>query len=124
MISEQEKTRLLKQYDKRHKGVLEERHGDDLHTEMQYHLLKIGKALGYDPVVANNDRSKSETKNTIQLIDVIRFEKNSNRTVCAFEVEKSTSIYSAILRLSDLAFSLSDIRVHCLSSFPTAARRM
>lgn len=128
-LSEEEKAKLLKQYDKRHKGVLSERHEDDLHTEMQYHLLKIGRALGYDPVVASNDRSKSygeasfsficredfpelpvdkETGNTIKLIDVIWFEKNSNRAVCAFEVEKSTSIYSGILRLSDLGFSLTD----------------
>ncbi len=96
---------------------------------MQYHLLKIDKSLGYDPIAASNDRSKcygemnfsfislanfpaltldKDTKNTIQLIDVIWFEKDSSLTVCAFEVEKSTSIYSGILRLSDLAISLSD----------------
>ncbi len=129
VISEEDKAKLLKQYDKRHKEVLHEKQEEDLHTEMQYHLLKIGKALGYDPIAASNDRSKkygqvnfsfislnsfpelpidSETKSTIQLIDVIWFEKNSNRTVCAFEVEKSTSIYSGILRLSDLAISLAD----------------
>jgi type II restriction enzyme len=128
-LSDEEKVKLLKQYDRRHKEVLSEKHEEDLHTEMQYHLLKIGRALGYDPIVAINDRSKSygeanfsficreefpdlpvdkETGNTIKLIDVIWFEKNSNRTVCAFEVEKSTSIYSGILRLSDLAFSLQD----------------
>ncbi|HWA34644.1 MAG TPA: hypothetical protein VG737_10965 [Cyclobacteriaceae bacterium] len=127
VISEEDKGKLLKQYDRRHREVLDEKHEEDLHTEMQYHLIKIGKALGYDPVVASNDRSKSwddvsfsfmclpdfpelpvdkETKNTIQLIDAIWFEKNSNRIVCAFEVEKSTSIYSGILRLTDLAFSL------------------
>ena len=39
---------------------------------------------------------------------MIWFEKDTNRTVCAFEVEKSTSIYSRILRLSDLAFSFAD----------------
>lgn len=129
VLSEEEKSKLLKQYDKRHNEVLSEKHEEDLHTEMQYHLLKIGKALGYDPVVASNDRSKSygeasfsficredfpelpvdkETSNTIKLIDVIWFEKSSNRAVCAFEVEKSTSIYSGILRLSDLGFSLTD----------------
>lgn len=128
-LSEEEKAKLLKQYNKRHKEVLSEKHEDDLHTEMQYHLLKIGKALGYDPMVASNDKSKSygeanfsficredfpelpvdkETSNTIKLIDVIWFEKSSNRAVCAFEVEKSTSIYSGILRLSDLGFSLTD----------------
>ena len=129
VISEDEKTKLLKQYDKRHKEVLDEKHEEDLHTEMQFHLLKIGKALGYDPITASNDRSKcygeinfsfisldqfpalnidKETLGTIQLIDVIWFEKGTNKVVCAFEVEKSTSIYSGILRLSDLAFSLPD----------------
>lgn len=128
-LSDEEKAKLLKQYDRRHKEVLSEKHEEDLHTEMQYHLLKIGKALGYDPIVAINDRSKSygeanfsficreefpdlpvdkDTSNTIKLIDVIWFEKNTDRTVCAFEVEKSTSIYSGILRLSDLAFSLKN----------------
>ena len=129
VISEDDKARLLKQYDRRHKEVLSEQHEEDLHTEMQYHLLKVGKALGYDPIAASNDRGKcygeinfsfislktfpelsidKETLNTIQLIDIIWFEKNSNKAVCAFEVEKSTSIYSGILRLSDLAFSFAD----------------
>lgn len=129
VISEDEKTKLLKQYDKRHKEVLDEKHEEDLHTEMQFHLLKVGKALGCDPITASNDRSKcygeinfsfisldkfptlsidKETLSTIQLIDVIWFERGTNKVVCAFEVEKSTSIYSGILRLSDLAFSLSD----------------
>jgi type II restriction enzyme len=129
MISEEEKAKLLKQYDRRHREVLSEKHEEDLHTEMQYHLLKIGKALGYDPIAAVNDRGKchgevnfsfislhkfpempldKETLGTVQLIDVIWFEKNTNKPVCAFEVEKSTSIYSGILRLSDLAFSFTD----------------
>ena len=129
ILSEEEKAKLLKQYDKRHKEVLSEKHEEDLHTEMQYHLLKIGKALGYDPIAAVNDRGKchgevnfsfislnqfpqmpldKETLATVQLIDVIWFEKGTNKVVCAFEVEKSTSIYSGILRLSDLAFSLPD----------------
>jgi len=48
----------------------------------------------------------SDTLNTIKLIDLIWFEKGTDRIVCAFEVEKSTSIYSGILRLTDLSFSL------------------
>lgn len=129
IISDEDKVKLLKQYNKRHKEVLGEKHEEDLHTEMQYHLLKIGKALGYDPIAATNDRGKchgeinfsfislnkfpelnvdKDTLNTIQLIDIIWFEKNNNKAVCAFEVEKSTSIYSGILRLSDLAISFAD----------------
>lgn len=128
-LTEDERAKLLRQYDKRHKEVLSEKGEEDLHTEMQYHLLKVGKALGYDVISAANDRGKchgdqrfsflslpkfpvlnveKDTLNTIQLIDVVWFERGSNRVVCAFEVEKSTSIYSGILRLSDLALSFSE----------------
>ena len=96
---------------------------------MQYHLLKVGKELGYDVIAANNDLSKSYNDNsfsflslekfprlnvepdvqkTICLIDVIWFKKETDKIVCAFEVEKSTSIYSGILRLSDLYYSFRD----------------
>ncbi len=37
---------------------------------------------------------------------MIWFEKGTNKLVSAFEVEKSTSIYSGILRLTDLALTL------------------
>jgi type II restriction enzyme len=115
--------KLLK---KRHTEVLSEQKEEDLHTEMQYLLLKIGDALGYDVVVASNDRSRAyqnqkfsflclsclpamtvdkDTFNTISLIDVLWLEKGTNRVISAFEVEKSTSIYSGILRLGDLAAS-------------------
>ncbi len=90
----------------------QEKQEENLHTEMQYHLLKIGNALGYDVITASNDKSKSyngsnfsfmclsqfpvfslgkETLNTIKLIDVLWFEKNTNNVIAAFEVEKSTS---------------------------------
>ena len=49
-----------------------------------------------------------DTLNTIQLVDVLWFKKGTNIIVAAFEVEKTTSIYSGILRLTDLAFTLSD----------------
>jgi type II restriction enzyme len=47
-----------------------------------------------------------EVLKTISLIDVLWINKASNEIECAFEVEKSTSIYSRILRLVDLASSL------------------
>lgn len=143
-LSEAEKEKLLKQYSQRHKEVLNEQKEEDLHTEMQYHLLKIGKALNYDPVAAANDRGKSysevnfsflcanpfpslniekETLNTIQLIDVIWFEKNGNRPICAFEVEKSTSIYSGILRLSDLAVSMPGLETNLFLVIPDSREK-
>ena len=49
-----------------------------------------------------------KTLSTIKLIDVLWFQKGSNNVLCAFEVEKSTSIYSGILRLTDLSFTIAD----------------
>lgn len=126
-LSEQDREKILKQLQQRHKKVIDEKQEDELHTEVQYQLLKIGHALGYGVIVASNDRSKtykgnkfsffclsefpeldvpSEVFKTICLIDVVWFEKGTNKIVCAFEVEKSTSIYSGILRLTDLSVSL------------------
>ncbi|MCK9409161.1 MAG: type II restriction endonuclease [Bacteriovoracaceae bacterium] len=126
-LSTHEADKILKQFEKRRNGVLKERKEDEVHTEMQFHLVKIGNAIGYDTIVASNDRSRlykdqklsnhcleefpkqdipKDVFTTISLIDVVWFEKGTNRIVCAFEVEKSTSIYSGILRLSDLSFSM------------------
>lgn len=128
-LSSEEVARIEKQIAKRHREVKAEHDEEDLHTEMQYTLLKIGRSLGYDVIAASNDRSKNykgnyfsgmslpffphmavdrETQNTIALIDVVWFQKGTSRAVAAFEVEKSTSIYSGILRLSDLALSFTE----------------
>ena len=128
-LSEAERKKLERLIEKRHLDVQEEKKEENLHTEMQYHLLKIGNALGYDVIAASNDRSKShcgnnfsfislqqfpeinldkETLNTVKLIDVLWFQKNTNNVIAAFEVEKSTSIYSGILRLADLSYTIAD----------------
>jgi type II restriction enzyme len=128
-LSEVERTKFEKNILKRQKEIQEEKLAENLHDEMQYHLLKIGVSLGYDVTPAINDKSKSfggqsfsfislskfpelpcdkETQNTIKLIDVLWFQKETNKIIGAFEVEKSTSIYSGILRLSDLFFSISN----------------
>ncbi|NOY95932.1 MAG: hypothetical protein GXO81_06075 [Chlorobi bacterium] len=126
-LTDKEREKILKQLQKRRQKVVDEKQEDQLHSEMEYHLLKIGNALNYDVIAASNDRSKTyngnkfsfigikefpkidvpkETFGTIKLIDIVWFEKGTNHIVCAFEVEKSTSIYSGILRLTDLSFSL------------------
>lgn len=93
-----------------------------VHTEIQYHLLTLGAEMGLDVWVARNDRSSSyegrtlgalphmsqelptqfnaATQRTIELIDVLWLKGNS--IVSAFEVESTTSIYSGLLRMSDL----------------------
>jgi hypothetical protein len=92
------------------------------HTEIQWHLLKLGSDMGFDLWVARNDRGrawdgnrfgdlprlKSElplqfddaTNRTIELIDVLWLKGGA--IVAAFEVESTTSIYSGLLRMADL----------------------
>ncbi len=111
----------------RHKAVLAEQGEESEHTQIQYLLIKIGRALNYEVYVARNDRHRSydgqsfalltvpqlplldwppEVMETVSLIDVIWLKSGTREIVSAFEVEKSTSIYSGILRLEDLARSI------------------
>lgn len=128
-LSQHERDKLEKLMEKRHSEVKTEKEDENLHSEMQYNLLKIGNALGYDVIAASNDKSKShngnnfsflclakfpemqidtDTASTIKLIDVLWYQKGTNNVIAAFEVEKSTSIYSGILRLTDLSYSIAD----------------
>jgi hypothetical protein len=92
------------------------------HTEIQCALLTLGRDMGFNLWVARNDRSKvwngttlgsipamvnklptqfnEATNRTIELIDVLWLKGNS--IVAAFEVESTTSVYSGLLRMSDL----------------------
>ena len=92
------------------------------HTEIQWLLLKLGSDMGLDVWVAKNDRSREAngrslrdvprlrdnlplqfdeaTTRTVELIDVLWMRKNA--IVAAFEIESTTSIYSGLLRMSDL----------------------
>lgn len=92
------------------------------HTEIQWHLLELGSAMGLDLWVARNDRNREwegrklsefprlaaelprqfdeATMRTIELIDVIWLRKKE--IIAAFEIEHTTTIYSGLLRLSDL----------------------
>lgn len=92
------------------------------HEEMQWLLLRLGGDMGFDVWVARNDRGRQlkgqrftdlpklraelplqfdeATNRTIELIDVLWL--SSNAIVAAFEIESTTSIYSGLLRMSDL----------------------
>ena len=128
-ISEEDRIKIEKKLKKRHKEVISEMEEEDLHTEMQYHIMTIGGSIGYDVIAASNDRSKchngnslsfisldkfpelkvgKDTYKTITLIDAVWFDKGTDNITCAFEVEKSTSIYSGILRLTDLHYSFKN----------------
>ncbi|OYZ48085.1 MAG: hypothetical protein B7Y15_12675, partial [Bacteroidetes bacterium 24-39-8] len=49
-LSQIERKKIEKLIEKRRETVEQEKAEDNLHTEMQFHLLKIGNALGYDVI--------------------------------------------------------------------------
>lgn len=92
------------------------------HTYVQWLLADVGKQLGCNIWIAKNDQNKkykgkrlgelsedsfpnlgmdSESQKAVSLIDVLWL-KGKNQVVAAFEIEQTTSIYSGILRMSDL----------------------
>ncbi len=103
-----------------------------VHSQIQYYLLSLGGEMGLDVWVARNDRSKiwngsalgampcvidelptqfnEATNRTIELIDVLWLKGNS--IVAAFEVESTTSIYSGLLRMSDLLALQPNIEIN------------
>jgi type II restriction enzyme len=128
-LLEAEKAKAEKVAKARHADVLAEAQAESEHTQIQYLLIKIGRALHYDIFVARNDRHRScdgqsfamltipalsamdwspEIMETTSLIDVIWLQPGTNEIVSAFEIEKSTSIYSGILRMEDLARSIPE----------------
>ncbi|WP_394366835.1 hypothetical protein [Mesoterricola silvestris] len=120
--------KLEKLLRKRHLEVEEDAAETGVHARMQAHLLRIGQSLGMEVWVARNDRNASnhyggtlgerslqtlplkglppDTLSTVELIDVLWL--SEGQVVCGFEVEKSTSIYSGILRLQDLSLSIPE----------------
>lgn len=92
------------------------------HDEIQWILLNIGSEMGLDVYVARNDRSKEykgirfdeipgmqeeiprqfddKTNKIVGLIDVLWLKGKA--ILAAFEIESTTSVYSGLLRMSDL----------------------
>ena len=124
-----DRAKLEKALKKRHEEVRRAQEEENSHLQMQLTLTRMGRDLGYDVWVAANDRTRSlggvslqsltlpelpkmemapEVLRTVSLIDVIWLNRESRQIECAFEIEKSTSIYSGMLRLLDLASSLGD----------------
>ena len=108
---------------KTNKVLNEAREGDHTHTEIQGWLRDLGIALGYSVWVAANDRGRpinggklgdgcvntlpapatAQGADSVRLIDVLWLDKLSGQIVAAYEVEHTTSIYSGIVRMLDLA---------------------
>jgi hypothetical protein len=110
--------------------VFESKEEESLHSQGESALVKLGKITGCSVFIASNDRNRvfrgkplgedclrglpnlglnEEAVRRISLIDVIWLTKNS--PVCAFEVEATTSIYSGLLRMSDLLSVVPSLRI-------------
>lgn len=116
------------------KALQAARESDHTHTEIQGWLRDLGKSLGFSVWIASNDRNRPYANgrlsdgcmpqlpgslesataiDMIRLIDVLWLEP-SGKVAAAFEVEHSTSIYSGIVRMLDLALSAPE---HLSSSY-------
>ncbi len=109
---------------KQNKARAAEQDGDRTHTEVKGWLRDLGRSLGFDVWVAANNRGRPcgfgklgdgciadlpsafaslPGAESVRLIDVLWLARGSARVEAAFEVEHTTSIYSGIVRLLDLA---------------------
>ncbi|WP_394755211.1 type II restriction endonuclease [Rhodoferax sp.] len=98
---------------------------DATHSQIQGWLRDMGKSLGFDVWIASNDRTREydggfmadgclselpacsdQWLDSVRLIDVVWLHRGSVRVAAAFEVEHSTSIYSGIVRMLDLALGM------------------
>lgn len=112
------------------------------HSEIQFRLVQLGSDLGFDTHVARNDRNirwngrglgdvdglredlqlpfDRKVNETIDLIDVLWLD--GNQIVAAFEVESTTSIYSGLLRMSDLLAMNPNMEIHLYLVAPESRR--
>lgn len=107
------------------KSLASAQSGDETHTQIQGWLRDLGLSLGFSVWIAANDRSRTYGEGrlgdgcltvlpdnmtsqagaeAVRLIDVIWLQPESGHPIAAFEVEHTTSIYSGIVRLLDLAY--------------------
>ncbi|TWA93161.1 hypothetical protein FBY14_102337 [Azospirillum brasilense] len=105
------------------KAAAAEREGDRTHTEIQGWLRDLGRAFDYDVWIASNDRGRpyggklgegclerppeaignAPGADAVRLVDVLWLDCSKTHVAAAFEVEHSTSIYSGIVHMLDLA---------------------
>ena len=117
----------------------EDKQATSSHTHIQWLLAKIGQKLGCQVWIAMNDRNRvwqgerlgdlslkslpnlgmdSDSQQIISLIDVLWL-KGAKAVAAAFEVEHTTSIYSGLLRMSDLVASSPNINFPLYIISPT-----
>ncbi len=109
------------------------------HAEVQAMLAQIGEKLGLKVWIASNDQGRQwngqrlgamsipelpnlgigeDAQKIVNLIDVLWLRK-TNQIVAAFEIECTTSIYSGLLRMSDLNATCPNLSFPCYIALPT-----
>ena len=115
---------VRQQSDAARKSMVSNAEADRTHTEIQSWLRDLGRALEFEVWIAANDRARAcgdgrlgdgclatlppgiasaPGAEAVRLIDVLWLERGTGNVAAAFEVEHTTSIYSGIVRLLDLA---------------------
>lgn len=103
LVLETGRKRIEATQKRRHEDVLNDIRQDDAHSHMQSLRIKLGKALGFDVLVAADDRGRSfrddkfsfqclgclpelgvpsDVAATIDLIDVLWFKKGTSQVAC------------------------------------------
>jgi len=115
---------------------------ESVHTRVQWKLLQLGSALGLDIWVARNDRGRSyegrafrdlpalrqelglplpqQALSIVEMIDVLWLDGSA--ITAAFEIEHTSSIYSGILRMSDLVASFPHLNIRLYLVAPEERR--
>ena len=136
--------RVREESAKADKALAAARECDRTHTEVQGWLRDLGNSLGFDVWVASNDVGRTYAggrlgdgcisalpaalgdapgAEAVRLIDVVWLERGSGRVAGAFEVEHTTSIYSGLVRLLDLALGPAEGYAHGLFLVAPDARQ-
>ncbi len=126
---EEDLTRVRAETARSDRAAVAARDADRTHTEVQGWLRDLGLALGFQVWIATNDRGRAYADgklgdgcldtlpeaignmpggDAVRLIDVLWIENDTGHAAGAFEVEHTTSIYSGIVRLLDLALGAPD----------------
>jgi hypothetical protein len=111
---------------------------DSTHTEVQGLLAELGLKLGCKVWIAANDHNRqwkgqklknltipslpnlgmgADAQKIINLIDVIWL-KGGKQVIAAFEVESTTSVFSGLLRMSDLVTTCPNLNILCFIVIP------
>jgi len=129
--------------DEQHDDEAATRPPESEHTHIQALLARMGSAMGYDVYIPMSDRRRTwggaavadvprmlgelriplvgQAIRIIREIDVLWIDRDAVQA--AFEVEKTTSIYSGLLRMTDLLAMQPNLEIQCFIVAPDERRQ-